>query len=362
MTHIVLTVTNDLSFDQRMQRICQSLSDVGFQVTLVGRIGKKCLPLSPKDYSQKRLSMFFHKGKFFYLEYHIRLFFFLLFYRFDIACSIDADTILPVLFAAGLKNKRKIFDAHELYSEVPELSRRKTEKKIWAFIEQKGIPKFNKCYTVSHSVAEHYKKETGKNFEVIRNLPFLEEEIPRPSLEKKKIILYQGALNVGRGLEALIEAAQDLPVEVWLAGEGDLSGELRSLVQRLNLEEKILFLGKVPPQELKKITPKAWLGYNLLEPRGLSYQYSLANKFFDYIHALVPGLSPDFPEYQKINVKHEVGILSNLSKEEIIKNVDFLIKNNEYYSRLVENCIQARREFNWQQEEKKLINIYQNFD
>src|SRR5690242_13208129 len=37
MMKIVLTVTNDLNYDQRMIRICSSLASHGYQVLLVGR-------------------------------------------------------------------------------------------------------------------------------------------------------------------------------------------------------------------------------------------------------------------------------------------------------------------------------------
>ena len=95
MKHIYFTVTNDLSYDQRMHRICHSLAANGYLVTLVGRRLKTSLPLPSKSFEQKRLSCFFNKGFLFYLEYNTRLFFYLLGKRMDTVCAIDLDTILP---------------------------------------------------------------------------------------------------------------------------------------------------------------------------------------------------------------------------------------------------------------------------
>ena len=95
-TRICFTVTNDLTYDQRMQRICRSLSKNGFQVLLTGRKRKFSIPLNNEKYIQKRIPCFFEKGKLFYTEYSIRLFFTLLFTEFDIICAIDLDTILPL--------------------------------------------------------------------------------------------------------------------------------------------------------------------------------------------------------------------------------------------------------------------------
>jgi hypothetical protein len=94
---IIFTVTNDLNYDQRMQRICGTLADAGYDVLLVGRKLKTSLPLSKKITSSDLLKCWFNKGKFFYSEFNIRLFFFLLFKKMDCICAIDLDTIPPLL-------------------------------------------------------------------------------------------------------------------------------------------------------------------------------------------------------------------------------------------------------------------------
>src|SRR5690606_12288112 len=127
---------------------------------------------------------------------------------------------------------------------------------------------------------------------------------------------------------------------------------------QLNLQEKVVFLGFVDPEELKKLTRKSYIGYNLLENLGQSYYYSLSNKFFDYIHAAIPSLSPPFPEYQQINSAFEVSVLTNLSEENIVIQVNRLLNDRQFYEYLQENCLNAKRVFNWQREEEKLRIIY----
>lgn len=101
---IIFTVTNDLAFDQRMQRICGSLAAAGYAVTLVGRLKNDSRSLTNQPYQQVRLKhMLFSKGKLFYLEFNIRLLFYLLFVRTDAICSIDLDTALPGILVAKLR-------------------------------------------------------------------------------------------------------------------------------------------------------------------------------------------------------------------------------------------------------------------
>ena len=114
--HIYFCVTNDLLFDRRMNRICTSLYQYGFEVTLVGRKTSDSLPLLQNDYKEKRLFCFFRKKIFFYFEYNLRLFFYLLFQKKDAVCAIDLDTILPVLLVSKINNIPRIYDAHELFT------------------------------------------------------------------------------------------------------------------------------------------------------------------------------------------------------------------------------------------------------
>ena len=99
---IVCTVINDLNYDQRMQRICSSLVSFGHEVKLIGVEKKNSEKLSEQKFLQKRISLFFHTGKLFYLEYNIRFFFILLFTQADVFYGVDLDTILPNYFVSKL--------------------------------------------------------------------------------------------------------------------------------------------------------------------------------------------------------------------------------------------------------------------
>jgi glycosyltransferase involved in cell wall biosynthesis len=362
MKKIYFTVTNDLTYDQRMIRICTSLSNVGYDVWLIGRNRPNSEPLNKQVFQQKRLNCFFERGKFFYLEYNIRLFFFLLFNRFDAVCSIDLDTILAGYYSSFMKRKICIYDAHEYFTEVPEVVQRPKTKRIWEWVANHTIPKLKYAYTVCQSLQNVFQEQYNTPFEVILNVPFQQPKLSKPlPFEAPFILLYQGVLNDGRGLEEMIVALQQLPkVEFWMAGEGDRSQELRSLVQELNLEKQVKFLGYVQPHELTEITKKAHLGVNLLQNKGLNYYYSLANKFFDYIQAQKPSLNMNFPEYATIIKEHPVGLLlEDLAPETIVSSIQKIIDHPEVYDNLQNNCLAAREIFVWEKEALKLEAFYE---
>src|SRR3712207_504803 len=99
-----------------MHRICTPLAEAGYGVTLVGRKLPRSLPQETKASSQKRLPCFFQKGFFFYAEFHIRLFLFLLTRKMHGVCAIDLDTILPCLLVSRLKGIERVYDAHEFFT------------------------------------------------------------------------------------------------------------------------------------------------------------------------------------------------------------------------------------------------------
>jgi glycosyltransferase involved in cell wall biosynthesis len=358
---IILTVTNDLSYDQRMHRVCNTLSKAGYEVLLVGRKRNFSIDLKEKPYGQKRINCWFENGKFFYIEYNIRLFLFLLFTPFDIVNANDLDTILPCFFVSKMKGKNCIYDAHEYFTEVPEILHRPFTKKIWETLERFVVPRLKHCYTVSESIAILFQEKYKTTFDIIRNVPVLNSDnqfLYKYNDEHERYIIYQGALNQGRGLECLIESMQWIDCHLYLVGEGDLSEELRVLAQKYKVKSKVKFMGYIEPNRLPNITNKAFLGINVSDNLGLSYYYSLNNKCFDYIHAGIPSVTNNFPEYIKINEQYQVAVLTDLNAKNLASSVNLLLNDRVLYNKLKANCLLAREEYNWQNEEQKLLEIY----
>ncbi len=341
-----------------MQRICTSLANNGFEVLLVGRCKKKSIALEQQNFAQKRLNCRFENGMLFYMEYNIRLLFYLLKNKVDIISSVDVDTILPCLIASKIKAKKIVFDAHEYYSQSPEIVNRPVIKKVWEIISKYCIPKVDVAYTVGPMLAKLMSQDYNIAFGCIRNVPLRQINTTIKNQSSQPIILYQGALNKGRGLEESIQAMQQINAELWLAGDGDLMQELQQLVSNLMLKNKVKFLGYIKPNDLKNITSKAYIGLNLLQPIGLSYYYSLANKFFDYIQQGIPCVTANFPEYEAINNTYNCCVPCPCNVSEIAFALNQLLYDKNYYTLLQQNCLQAKDVLCWQCEENSLIEIY----
>ncbi|ULQ53837.1 glycosyltransferase [Flavihumibacter fluvii] len=355
---IIFTITNDPDFDQRMQRICSSLHEAGYRVVLAGRKMREGAGNAPA-YRVKRMRCIFHKGPLLYAEYHIRLFTWLLFQPADILCAIDIDTILPVYFTSILKGSKRVYDAHEYFSELKEVVTRPSIQRWWKRIEDFAIPRFPVGYTVGQQIATVFKNQYGVDYSVIRNVPNKQENII-PAAKRRRAILYQGAINEARGLEYLIPAMENIDAELHIYGSGNFESACFALVNKLALHDKVKFFGMVAPTVLQEITPCYLVGINLVEPVGLNQYYSLANKFFDYIHGAVPQVTMNFPEYALINENAQVAILlDDLQTGQIATAVNLLLHDVVLYEKLVENCARLRDIYCWELEKNRLLEIYE---
>jgi glycosyltransferase involved in cell wall biosynthesis len=354
---VLLTVTNELNYDQRMIRICDSLVGAGFDVKLIGVKFKDSPHLEKKDYHQKRIRVFSKKGFSFYVEYNLKLFLYLLFQKTDMLCCIDLDTMLPVYYVSVFRRKTRVYDAHEYFSQLKEVVTRPFIYRFWHFVENTYVPKFKNGYTVSQGIAEELKCNYSVNYEVIKNVPLL-KTLPGKYLSRKQI-LYRGSVNEARGFEFLIPAMKNVNAKLIICGEGNFLGKAKELVEENGLGEKVIFMGRILPSELEQITNESYIGVNLVEAVGKSQILSLANKFFDYIHHAIPQVTMNFPEYKKINDQFEVAILiDELTISSVANVLNELLQNEELYQKLRENCMKAREVYNWQKEEQKLINFY----
>lgn len=357
MKPLVFTVTNDLVYDQRMQRICSSLAVAGYDVLLVGRLLKNSPALSGQPYKQKRLCCFFNTGIFFYAEYNIRLFLYLLFIKTALICAIDLDTIIPVWLASVIKKTGRVYDAHELFTEQKEIVTRPLIHRVWLRIEKIFVPRFRHGYTVNQFIAEELSRRYGVRYSIIRNLPLLEEE--NSVLLKERFLIYQGAVNEGRSFETLIPAMQQIDIPLHIYGDGNYFAQTEALIKQYRLENKVILKGKILPEQLKKITPKAYAAIMLFENNGLNQYQSLANRFFDYIMAGVPQLCVDYPEYKRINDQYQIAVtIPDTRIESIVKGLQKLLQDNRLYEQLQKNCVISRGELNWQVEEKILLEFY----
>lgn len=361
---VIISISNDFNYDERVKKVAK---------TFANKLGCKVKVLAVKRHNEdginitniksKRFKMCFYKNIFFYAELQLKLFFNLLFSNANILYANDLDTLLPNFLISKLKGIPLIYDSHEYFTEVPELKENSFAKRTWVKLEKFIFPKLKNVFTVCDSIAKIYEQKYGVDVATIRNIPnsyniddFKQKE------SKEKYIIYQGAINLDRGVESIIEAMHYVDdFKFYIAGAGNVLNKLKELVKEKKLEDKVIFLGKLNQTDLRKYTVNAILGLSLELDTCLSYKFCLPNKLFDYIQAEIPVLCGQFVEMQAIVNKYKVGeILVNRQADLLAKQISDIVNSKDKQEFYRDNTKVAKKDLCWEKEELRLIPVLKN--
>lgn len=366
----IISVTNDLTTDQRVDKVARTLCTLGYSVTLTGRRKSDSHSLAPRSYETNRFILLFEKGPFFYAEYNIRLFFYLLRNKASVFVANDLDTLPASFLASKVTRTHLVYDSHEYFTEVPELSGRPVVKKTWKMIEQLIFPRLHYIFTVNDSIAGIYRSVYQKEIHVLRNVPEsgrLPALLSRAELglpETKAILLLQGAgINIDRGAEEAVLSMEYLEdVLLLIIGGGDIIDQLKKTVNQMGWQDKVWFLPKQSYERLMQYTQCADIGLTLDKDTNLNYRFSLPNKLFDYIIAGVPVLASPLPEVRKIMDHYEIGMtISNHKPDHIAFMIKTMLSDKKQLEKWKENLKLAASELCWEKEAVSLADVYKQF-
>lgn len=360
---IIVSVISDLATDQRVQKECNTLHKMGFEVLLIGRKSNRTFFLKELSYKTFRFCNLFNRGPLMYLTFNVQLFFYLLFRKADILWSNDLDTLLPNYWISRLKNIKLIYDSHEYFTESVY---KESSKKIWLKLENYLFPKLKNVITVNDSIKKAYEEKFHVPITVIRNVPeqFLKKETGKNTVSPtdKKILIMQGmGLNENRGAEEAVEMMQFLPDDfnLYFVGSGTILNKLKQMVAELKLKSKVFFIHPLPYEKMMEYTQKSFLGL-IFEKIDVSdeHRFSLPNKFFDYLHAGIPVLSSKATEIKKIIEKYNIGdFIVSFDPNEIAEKIIAILKDEITYQKWKVNTAKAAAELHWENEEMILMDF-----
>lgn len=288
----------------------------------------------------------------------------------DIYHSNDLNTLPQGIVCSKLRLHPKplVYDSHEVQTDRTGYNPERIKK-----IERFLLQFVDTMMVENHTRAQHNECLYGfypqplYNYSVLYDI----EQQPYYNLHEKlglnqneKILLYQGGLQQGRGLEKLIEAMPMIQEgDLVFVGGGKLTETLKAQAQQSEARDRIFFLDKVPFEKLPQITREAFVGFQVLQNVCFNHYSASSNKLFEYIMAHVPVIACDFPEIKRVVEENEVGIATDThSSQNIAAAVNHLLQHPELYDRYRANTRRAKMIYNWQNEKQKLLNVYNTLD
>ena len=355
---VLVSVFNNLSTDQRVEKVCRTLSENGFAIELIGN-NWGGLPDLKRDYAVSRIILKSKILRYAYVEFQWKLYKELLKKadQHTILLSNDLDTLLPNYMVSKKLNLPLVYDSHEIFTEMPSVNGRFTQN-IWRSLESFIAPKLKFMMTASESYADWFHKTYGIDRPVVlQNFPLKSGNPQDYSIvNSPKVIIYQGVINPSRGLDKLIPEMHKIEnAELWIAGDGPKKKEFQELTKNLGLDDKVKFIGKILPEKLREITQKADLGVSIEENNGLSYYFSMPNKISDYIQARIPVVVSDFPEMRKVADHFKAGEKIRYYNE-LAQKIQLVLNNGKHsYKDALDH---AASQLCWENEENRLLGLF----
>ncbi|PFA99179.1 glycosyltransferase [Priestia aryabhattai] len=285
--------------------------------------------------------------------------------KYDYYHSNDLNTLPQGITCAKiLRRKKLVYDSHEVQTD-----RTGYNSPIYGIMEKIYIKFTDVMIAENHTRAKYTEDLYGLYPKVIHNYPFvtrpehsgavnLHEKLNIPASEP--ILLYQGGIQVGRGLDKLVQAAPMFKRGVLVfIGDGRIKPELEQMVKEKGLEDRVKFIPKVPVDDLMHYTKNAYLGFQVLNNICFNHYSASSNKLFEYMMSAVPVIACSFPEIQRVVETEEVGLcVDSHDPESIAKGVNYLLDHPEERERMSHNCYEAREKYNWNNEKEIFVQIY----
>ena len=362
---VLITFLGNINYDTRCKNLYDTLSTSNFDVEFIG------FDWMTKDFTETRgdVSIIKLKKRILSLTFYLKFIWYIKLKLLNTKASIifaeDIYTLPFVVIFGKLKRAKIYYDSRELFGYLAGLKEKKFKQAFWKWIEKLFIKRADFVIVTGQMDGEFLEKEYElKNIILLRNLP----RYYKPSLKldlhyhlqidkSKKIILYQGVLLKGRGIEKVFEVLNELPDYVFLIiGGGEYEDYYQNLAEQMKIANQVIFLGKLTQDELPKITTSADVGVSLIENLSTSYYYALPNKLFEYIMAEVPVIVSNLPQMKAVVEKYDVGFSVDIdNRAELINTLKKLYEDSRFYESKKQNCHIASQELNWEKEVTNLL-------
>ncbi len=170
-------------------------------------------------------------------------------------------------------------------------------------------------------------------------------------------ILYLGRLKAYKSVDVLVKAfyvvASKIPdARLVIAGSGEEEGNLRRLVKKMDLEEKVEFSGKVTEKEKVSLMSQAWVFVNpsMMEGWGLTTVEANACGT-PIIAADVPGLR------DSVRDPHAGYLVKHGDYAGFAEKIQEIVEDRQLRESMGQEAVKWARNFDWKKTSRKFLSL-----
>ncbi len=277
----------------------------------------------------------------------------------------DVNTLAAGWLAARLSGAALVYDAHEISTSRENYRHLRS---VVAWLERHLARRADAMITTGRLRAKFFARAYGVPRPlVLQNRPMASQPVrsnrirERLGIDRQRpIVLYQGSLQTGRGLELIVEAAGDLPeADFVFIGSGRLLGYLKGKVAAAALGDRVHFIPAVPIVELPGYTASADIGLQVIENTCFNHYTTDSNKLFEYLAAGLPMIVSDLPEMASIVRRYQTGrLIVSGDAMALVCAIRELISDEAVRETCRRNALEAAKELSWEAQEPALIGLY----
>lgn len=362
--HVVQLTSVHSAYDVRILKECRSLADAGYQVTLIAP--HSCDEITGGVQIRGVSTV---KGRFRRMTRTVwRIYREAVRQRADIYHFHDPE-LIPVGLLLKARGKKVIYDAHEAYPQkilckswIP-ARLRPLVSRLFAAVERIASVSLDHVIVADRWTAAALP---GCHVTVVANYPVLASmqgmRFQGKSVPDKHSLIYAGGLEDDRGLQVMFEIARlllDRDVELHLLGDFEKPEDERRIRELRNVR----YFGFQPLETVYDRMRSADIGLVLLQPVP-AYLYAGENaiKLFEYMFCGLPVIASNFPNLRQIIKDTRCGLCVDPKRpDQAARAILHLLRRPKLREQLGKNGRNAvLKLYNWEAEEKKLLNLYRN--
>lgn len=285
--------------------------------------------------------------------------------RPEVVHAHDVNTLLPGWLAARLSGATLVYDAHEISTSRENYRHLRS---VVAWLERHLARRADAMITTGHLRAKFFARAYGiPRPLVLQNRPRASRPVRSNRIREllgidpqRPVILYQGSLQTGRGLERIVEAAAELPeADFVFLGSGRLLGRLQEKVAAEALVDRVHFIPAVPISDLPGYTASADIGLQVIENTCFNHYSTDSNKLFEYLAAGLPMIVSDLPEMAQIVRRYQTGYLIPAGDgTALVGAIRELIADQTLRDTFRRRALDAAKQLSWEAQEPALIDLY----